>query len=257
MEFYNNYTLTFNMPLFQNFPALNVGDGQNFWNRNIFCNNFVMPKINLSYSFNSFYAKPFTFTTDISTGNSTGFDSFTYSKRKNSAFDLSGNNYHLRLSSAHERSLDKVKQIFNKNKSKYEAVSRATGVPAELVCAIHYRESGCNFNTYLHNGDPLGKETVHYPKGKYFTDWTDAAIDAIKSKSYYKKVKSNDINTQYEYAELYNGKGYRKRGLSSPYVWSGTDKYTSGKFVADGKFDPNCKDKQVGVAAILDTLYSA
>ena len=43
------------------------------------------------------------------------------------------------------------------------------------------RESSCNFKTYLHNGDPLGKPTTHVPKGKNFTKFTDAAVDALKS----------------------------------------------------------------------------
>ena len=161
----------------------------------------------------------------------------------------------LNLTPQQSKDLGKIKTIFDQNKSKYMAVEAATGVPAELVCAIHWRESGCNFNTYLHNGDPLGSPTKHVPVGKFFTDWTSAAIDAIKSKSYYKQVKADDIKTQYEYAEQYNGLGYRNKGVISPYVWSGTNKYSSGKYVADSKYDPNYKDKQIGVAAILNSLY--
>lgn len=131
----------------------------------------------------------------------------------------SSSGYNLSATANHKQQLDYVKDIFNKNKDKYQAVAKATGVPAELVCAIHYRESGCKFDTYLHNGDPLGKPTVHVPVGKYFTDWTEASIDAIKSNSYYKNVKSTDLSTQLEYSERYNGLGYRNKGLSSPYVF--------------------------------------
>ena len=167
------------------------------------------------------------------------------------------NSFSLRLTSTHKNALNKIKTIFNQNKAKYQAVEAATGVPAELVCAIHWRESDCNFNTYLHNGQPLGKRTTEVPVGKIFTDWTAAAIDAIKSKAFYKNVKANDIKSQYEFAERYNGTGYRTRGITSPYVWSGTNKYTKGKFTSDGHFDSNYVDTQVGVAPILDTLYQA
>lgn len=174
-------------------------------------------------------------------------------------FDINLNNsskfgFNLNLKGSYASQLTNIKKIFNQNRAKYDAVAKATGVPAELICAIHFRESGCKFDTYLHNGDPLGKPTVHVPKGKFFTDWTEAAIDAIKSNSYYKNVKANDINSQLEFAERYNGLGYRNKGLVSPYVWAGTDKYTQGKYVADGKYSSTTVDKQVGVAPILDTL---
>jgi lysozyme family protein len=37
----------------------------------------------------------------------------------------------------------------------------------------------------------------------------------------------------------------------SPYLWSGSQHYTSGKFVADGTFDPDAVSKQSGAAVIL------
>jgi len=142
--------------------------------------------------------------------------------------------------------------VWNKNKSRYEKVAKRTGVPAELIAAIHWRESGCNFNTYLHNGDPLGQPTTHVPAGKLFYNWEDAAVDALKSQSY--KVDPNNIETWYEYAERYNGLGYRNRGIASPYVWSGTTNYTSGRYVADGQFSATAVDEQLGVALMLKAI---
>jgi hypothetical protein len=51
--------------------------------------------------------------------------------------------------------------------------------------------------------------------------------------------------------EQYNGLGYAGRGLPSPYVWSGTDQYHTGKYIHDGVFDPNEVDQQLGCAGIL------
>lgn len=48
--------------------------------------------------------------------------------------------------------------------------------------------------------------------------------------------------------------GYANKGLPSPYVWAGTSNYEKGKYVADGKFDPNYVDQQLGVAVMLRTL---
>ncbi len=160
------------------------------------------------------------------------------------------------LTTNQQAELDIFKENYEQNKEKYEEVEQATGVPAELIAAIHWRESGGNFNTYLHNGDPLGKKMVHEPKiEKVFDDWTEGAIDAINSQNP-SIVKEDDINTLFEYAERYNGLGYRKRGINSPYVWSGTTNYSSGKYVADGKFDSSAVDKQLGVAVMLEALYT-
>jgi len=51
--------------------------------------------------------------------------------------------------------------------------------------------------------------------------------------------------------EQYNGLGYFNKGIPSPYVWSGTNQYTKGKYVADGVFDPNAVDQQLGCAGLL------
>ena len=153
--------------------------------------------------------------------------------------------------------LEKFKQLYAQNEAKYKEVERQTGVPAELVAALHWRESGGNFNTYLHNGDPLGKPTVHVPRGVMFNDWTAAAVDALKNHGGdISSIDKNDVKTYYEYAERYNGLGYRNKGVPSPYVWAGTTNYSGGKYVADGVYDPNHVDKQLGVAIMLKALMS-
>lgn len=165
--------------------------------------------------------------------------------------------FELNLTKEQSDSIENIKKIFAENKDRYKAIEEETGVPAELVCAIHYREGGNNFGTYLHNGQKLGKRTTVVPKGKFFTNWEAAAVDAIKSNPYYKNVKVDDYDSQLEYAERYNGLGYRKNGHVSPYVYSGTDKYTGGKYVRDGRFNPKVVDKQVGIGPILYALYNA
>src|SRR4029077_15766876 len=76
-----------------------------------------------------------------------------------------------------------------------------------------------------------------------------------------KRPRSNALNNCAPYAgrnrdwtigplltklEEYNGLGYAARGVPSPYVWSGTDQYRSGKYVRDGIYDPNAVDSQPG-----------
>lgn len=151
-----------------------------------------------------------------------------------------------------------IKNIFKNNKSIYEAIASQTGVPPELIAAIHYRESGCNFKTYLHNGQPLGEPTTIVPKGRIFNDFTEAAVDALNSKQ--KSIGLNlseddSIEMMATFAELYNGTGYSDyHDTSSPYVYSGTNVYTSGKYTSDGKYDPDKVDKQPGVYLLISSL---
>lgn len=174
---------------------------------------------------------------------------------KENSVDKFDFNFTEALTDANKEELAQIKKIFEENKDKYEKVAEATGVPAELICAIHYREGSCNFSTYLHNGDPLGQTTTHVPAGLYFEDWTDAAIDAIKSQNP-EIIKDGDFDSCMEYAERYNGLGYRNKGLASPYVWAGTTNYTGGMYVVDGQFDANARDKRVGVAVMMKYLMS-
>ena len=156
-----------------------------------------------------------------------------------------------------DNELETIKEIYEKNKETYQAISDATGVPPELICAIHYRESGCDFDTYLHNGQKLGQPTTIVPKDVFFTDFKEAAIDALKS-----KVDSTGITFQGNYdmatcmtfAEAFNGFGYANNGHVNPYLYSGTGVYQVGKYSSDGHYDPNLVDQQPGVFIIVDYL---
>jgi hypothetical protein len=56
--------------------------------------------------------------------------------------------------------------------------------------------------------------------------------------------------------ERYNGIGYANKGLPSPYIWSGTDQYVKGKYVADGVFSPDVVDKQLGCAGLIMAMMA-
>ena len=142
------------------------------------------------------------------------------------------------------------------NRSRYELVSKATGVPWDVIGVIHYRESTNDFRGVLHNGQKIigtGKLTTIVPKGRGpFATWESAAIDALTNcHPHLARNKDWSIGTTLDKLEAYNGLGYRNKGLASPYLWAGTDQYVKGKYVADGKFDPNHVDQQLGVAPIL------
>jgi lysozyme family protein len=144
------------------------------------------------------------------------------------------------------------------NKNKYLSVSKATGVPWDIIACIHYREGSLDFRGVLHNGEKIlgtGKKTKLVPAGRGpFVSWEAAAVDALNLKKYlFPKVWT--IETELKFVEAFNGFGYRKKRLLSPYVWAATTKHTErGKYVADGKFDPNAVEKQLGAVAILKYL---
>lgn len=145
------------------------------------------------------------------------------------------------------------------NRARYEQVSKATGVPWDVIGVIHYRESSLDFLGVLHNGQKIigtGKKTTLVPKGRGpFNSWEESAIDALMNAG--PKIGLNkdwSVAGTLEALERYNGLGYRKKGLPSPYLWAGTDQYVKGKYVADGKYDPNHVDQQLGCAAILMKL---
>lgn len=145
------------------------------------------------------------------------------------------------------------------NRDRYVPVSKATGVPWDVIGVIHYRESSGDFKGVLHNGEKIigtGRKTTLVPKGRGpFATWEEAAIDALVNAPP-QAAKNKDWSTAgtLDILERYNGLGYRKKGLPSPYLWAGTDQYVKGKYVADGKYDPEHVDKQLGTAAILMRL---
>jgi lysozyme family protein len=138
-------------------------------------------------------------------------------------------------------------------KARYEAVEKQTGVPWWFIAVVHEREASQKWNTQLGQGDPLNKKSVHVPKGRGpFKTWEEGAVDAlVNCAPYPAKNKDWSIGGALTMLEKYNGLGYYRKGLPSPYVWAGTDQYVSGKYVADGKFDPNAVDKQLGCAGLL------
>src|SRR3972149_2672104 len=138
-------------------------------------------------------------------------------------------------------------------KLRYQKVEAETGVPWYFVAVTHQRESSQRWDRSLAQGDPWNKVSTHVPKGRGpFVSWEAAAIDAlVNCAPYAAKNKDWSVGGLLTLLERYNGIGYFSRGIPSPYIWSGTDQYQRGKYVADGKFDANAIDQQLGCAGLL------
>ena len=138
-------------------------------------------------------------------------------------------------------------------KPQYQEIEARTGVPWAIIAVIHERESGQDWSKSLAQGDPWNKVSTHVPKGRGpFTSFGLAAVDALENCApYAARWKDWTPGGSLTLLEQYNGLGYASRGLPSPYIWSGTDQYERGKYVADGVFDANAIDKQLGCAGLL------
>lgn len=141
----------------------------------------------------------------------------------------------------------------------YEEISEETKVPWYFVGLVHGMECGFSMQKHLHNGDSLKARTWQVPKGRPKEGappfaFVDSAVDALS----YDKLTGRDdwdlARILYR-LELYNGWGYRKsRGMATPYLWSFSNHHQRGKYVQDGKFDPNATSAQCGAAVMLRDL---
>lgn len=156
-----------------------------------------------------------------------------------------------------------AKPIFNrmtallKNRSHYDSIAEKTEVPTAVLIALNERESSSNFSTYLGNGDPLRRRTVHVPSGRGpFKTWEDGAEDAL----YYDGIVDlfHKFPVCLELAayvcERWNGWGYRSRGIHSPYLFAGTNLYSRGKFTSDHGYDSSAIDTQFGCMPMIVML---
>lgn len=143
-----------------------------------------------------------------------------------------------------------------KLESTYKMGEEATAVPWYMIGALDSMECDNHPLGVLHNGELIvgtGKKTKLVPAGRGpFVTKLDSIVDALKYDGLYGQKMSR--GAMLKWAEKYNGMGYKSRGIMSPYVWAGTDRYTKGRFVADRKFDANAVSKRAGVAAIFKEL---
>jgi lysozyme family protein len=152
-----------------------------------------------------------------------------------------------------------------KNRKRYEAVQRSTGVPWFVVGCMHMRESGGSFARWLHNGDPMRAKdgtplkTVRVPAGRPpdpNTSWESGAYDALVTIKHYDQIKDWSPERVAYVLESFNGWGYRQPSINipSPYLWGGTNIQKRGKYIRDGVFDQGTWDTQLGGMAVLRAI---
>ncbi len=143
------------------------------------------------------------------------------------------------------------------NLARYQRVADAIEMPWFVIAVIHLMEGSLRFDRHLHNGDPLTERTLHVPPGRPRTGsppftWEESAMDALRLERMDRWSDWTVAGTLYK-LEGYNGWGYRKwhPEVLSPYLWSYSQHYTSGKYVADGTFSNAAVSRQIGAAVVL------
>lgn len=152
--------------------------------------------------------------------------------------------------------------MMQKSKARYQSVSDDTGVPWYFIAVCHALESSFNFRAHLHNGDfPLSTRTRQVPAGRPTkwlppSDWESSARDALRLLGFAGQKDWSLERTLYR-LEAYNGFGYRPYGIASPYLWSFSNHYERGKYIADRKWSATAKSQQCGAAVMLKLLTDA
>ena len=152
--------------------------------------------------------------------------------------------------------------MIRKSKARYESVGQQTGVPWYFIAVTHGLEASFNFRAHLHNGDfPLSSRTRQVPTGRPTkwlppSDWESSAKDALRLLGFTGQKDWSLTRTLYR-LEAYNGFGYRSYGVPTPYLWSFSNHYDRGKYVADGKFSYTARSQQCGAAVMLKMLAEA
>lgn len=143
------------------------------------------------------------------------------------------------------------------NLGRYQQVADVVEIPWFIIAVIHLMEASLRFDRHLHNGDPLTERTTQVPSGRPRTGtppftWEESALDALRLERMDRWSDWRVMGTLYK-LEGYNGWGYRKwhPEVLSPYLWSGSNHYTRGKYVADGTFSNTAVSRQMGAAVIL------
>jgi lysozyme family protein len=161
-------------------------------------------------------------------------------------------------------------------KARYQAVTdrlAALGlqpVPWWFIAVVSEREYGGppHWDRQLGQGDPLDEVSRHDPadRGPFLDHpgddinnnaWLRCALDAlIDCAPHAAKWSDWSAGGTLTILEEYNGLGYAAMGAPSAYVWSGTDQYVSGKYIADHVYRASAIDVQEGCAPIIARMMA-
>jgi lysozyme family protein len=142
--------------------------------------------------------------------------------------------------------------------NRYASIAAQSNVPWYVIAVIHNMECGLDFTKHLHNGDSLKRRTINVPAGRPKTGQPPftcevSALDALEYDEFIAWSNWSIGEICYK-LEGYNGWGYRAHNINSPYLWSYSNLYTSGKFIRDNVWSDKAVSRQCGAAVILRSM---
>lgn len=144
------------------------------------------------------------------------------------------------------------------NKNRYEHIAHKFANPIKWyhIGFLHQMEANLNFNSYLGNGQPFNRKTTIVPKGRGpFSSFEMGAIDAIRYDKL-DRIEDWSIGNTLYVLEGFNGYGYTLyRGINSPYIFSGSNHYTSGYYITDAVYSKTTVSQQIGIALLIQELF--
>jgi lysozyme family protein len=142
---------------------------------------------------------------------------------------------------------DRISREICHNQGLYYQVMMGTGVPWQWIGAIHHMESFGDFTKSLSENAPISDGS-----------WVRDALEALNAEGYKpgEPLDWSDFSRWLLRAEQYDGWRYavRQPEVPSPYLWSGTDQYTSGFYMASGSWNELAVSTKVGAVAIWASL---
>lgn len=150
--------------------------------------------------------------------------------------------------------LDRGLQKVRPNYDEYRKISKQLGCSLFALICSHYREASCDLDRQILNGQPWDIKTSIVPKGEGpFNDFVESCERGFEIKP--EMENPNNIIDLLHFLERWNGWGYRRRGILSPYLWAGTNLYTKGYYTSDGNYSSRAVNKQLGCATLLKGLF--
>jgi len=149
-----------------------------------------------------------------------------------------------------------VRELGERHRDEWAEVTGKTGVPRLWGLASFERESSSDYSRSPAQGDRWDRVSINVPRGLGpYQDWGDACVAAYGIDQLDNVGAPNWSWTRSCYeGELYNGFGPRAHGRRTGYLWSWTNIYTGGKYVADGEWDPDTQDQQCGMVPMMAAL---
>ena len=150
----------------------------------------------------------------------------------------------------------KILDLAQQHASEWTEVEERTGVPRLWGIAGFERESSSDYACSPAQGDRWDEISRNVPRGLGpYRCWGDACVAAYGIDHLDAVGKSGWTWTRACYeGELFNGFGPRAHGRRTGYLWSWSNIYDGGKYVADNDWHPGEWDQQCGIVPMMAEL---